>query len=213
MEIKKKKADIEDLLATYADHIAGNYPDPEVFRSNINSLLEAKKKRMEASEYVVSLEKNIVFLTDLAVEGEAFLEMLLSQVNDESPIDVSIEKYLEEMESQVRASTPGRYRDIFKGPGAGEFEELLLSREEDEEKYLEKLSFNYIYLTTLRMLLFEFFNLLSVVRKEYFIDRVDSAAPRHILSHLEMTANYYLGNIDVAEVSGGDEQTGSNILK
>jgi hypothetical protein len=55
------------------------------------------------------------------------------------------------------------------------------------------------------MLLFEFLNLLCVVREEYVIGRVDSAAPGHLLSHIEMTANYYLGNIGVGEITADKE--------
>ena len=199
--MKKKNADIEDLLATFADHIAGSYPEPELFRNNIVKLLEEKRERKSETEYIVSLEKNIVFLSDLAIEGEAFLEMLLSQINDESPVDVKVENYLQEMESRVRANIPERYREVFSGKRTEEFGELLDARDEGVKAYLEKLSFTYFYLTTFRMLLFEFFNLLCVVRKEYVIGRVDSAAPGHLLSHIEMTANYYLGNIGVGEVT------------
>ena len=202
---KKKNADIEDLLATFADHIAGSYPEPELFRDNIARLLEEKRNQKSETEYIVSLEKNIVFLSDLVIEGEAFLEMLLSQINDESPVDVKVEEYIQEIESRVRANIPERYGEVFSGQKTEEFSELLNARDEGVKAYLEKLSFTYFYLTTFRMLLFEFFNLLCVVRKEYAIGRVDSAAPGHLLSHIEMTANYYLGNIGVGEISAEED--------
>jgi hypothetical protein len=126
--MKKKSADIEDLLATFADHIAGSYPEPRQFRDNIVNLLEQKRKQKSESEYIVSLEKNIVFLSDLVIEGEAFLEMLLSQINDESPVDVKVENYLQEMESRVRANIQERYDEIFSGQKNEEFVELLDSR-------------------------------------------------------------------------------------
>ncbi|MBN2184016.1 MAG: hypothetical protein JW746_01680 [Candidatus Krumholzibacteriota bacterium] len=203
--MKKKNADIEDLLTTFADHIAGSYPEPKQFRDNIVSLLEQKRKGKTESDYILSLEKNIIFLSDLVIEGEAFLEMLLSQINDESPVDVKVENYLQEMESRVRANIPERYDEIFSGQKNEEFAELIDARDEGVTAYLEKLSFTYFYLTTFRMLLFEFLNILCVVREEYVIGRVDFAAPGHLISHIEMTANYYLGNVGVGEITADEE--------
>ena len=50
------------------------------------------------------------------------------------------------------------------------------------------------------MLLFEFIGVMAAVREEYEIERVDEAAFELINSNIEMTANYYLGNISVGEV-------------
>ncbi len=203
--MKKKQADIEDLLATFAGHIAENYPEPQQFRDNIAALLEQKRNRKKDSEYIVSLEKNIIFLSDLVTEGEAFLEMLLGQINDESPVDVGLESYLQDMESRVRSNMHDRYDEVFSLQNDEEFSELLQARDKGSEPYIDKLTFTYYYLTTFRMLLFELLNLIYAVREEYVIRRVDSAAPRHLLSHIEMTANYYLGNIGVGEVSQAEE--------
>ncbi len=206
--MKKKHADIEDMLVTFSDHITGNYPEPEQFHENLAKLLEAKKERMSESEYIDSLERNIVFLSDLVVAGEAFLEELLGRINDEVPIDVKVGRVLEEIENDVRKSTRERYREIFLEDGSDEFGELLTAKSEGGGQYSEKLEFNYFFLTTQRMMLLEFFNVISAIRKEYIIGRVDSAAPDHVISHIRMTANFYLGNIGVGEiVKGGKKVT------
>ena len=41
---------------------------------------------------------------------------------------------------------------------------------------------------------------MAAVREEYVIERVDESAFDLIRSNIEMTANYYLGNISVGEV-------------
>lgn len=196
----KKIADIDDVLATFSAHIKENYPSPEQFRENLRSLLEAKQERLEESDYAASLEKNIIFLHDLAIEGEALLEIVLGTINEPSSLDAGAGPLLDEMEKEVRATTPERHRSVFVEGGSGEFSQLLQLRAEGGKRYMEKLEFDYFYLMTLRMLLFEFFNVLETISREYHIDRIDPAAPSHVTGHIEMTANYYLGNISVGEI-------------
>ena len=50
------------------------------------------------------------------------------------------------------------------------------------------------------MLLFEFIGVMAAVKDEYEIERVDEAAFELIRSNIEMTANFFLGNISVGEV-------------
>ena len=196
----RKKADIEALMATFSEHVSENYPAPEVFRENLASMLAAKKERMESGEYVASLERNLVFLKDLVTEGEALLEYLLERINNQELTADKINTALGALEEKVRGGTAGRVEQVLGESDEDDFRELTALRGRDQEAYIEKLEFNYIYFMAFRMLLFEFFGVMAAVREEYEIKRVDDAAFGLIQSNIEMTTNYYLGNISVGEV-------------
>ena len=196
----KEKADIESLIATFSAHVSENYPEPKVYRENLMSMLEAKKERMETGEYVASLEKNLVFLKDLVTEGEALLEYLLERINNDEPTADKINAALGALEDKVRSGTGGRVEKVLGESDEDDFKELTALRGKDQEAYTEKLEFNYIYFMAYRMLLFEFFGVMAAVKAEYEVARVDEAAIGLIQSNIDMTANYYLGNISVGEV-------------
>ena len=196
----KEKADIEALIATFSAHVSENYPEPKVYRENLMSMLEAKKERMETGEYVASLEKNLVFLKDLVTEGEALLEYLLERINNDEPTADKINAALGALEDKVRSGTGGRVEKVLGESDEDDFKELTALRGKDQEAYTEKLEFNYIYFMAYRMLLFEFFGVMAAVKAEYEVTRVDEAAIGLIQSNIDMTANYYLGNISVGEV-------------
>ena len=199
-EKTKKKADIETLIATFSAHVSENYPAPELYRENLTSMLAIKRERMGEGEYVNSLEKNLVFLKDLVTEGEALLEYLLERINSEEPKADKINMALGALEEKVRGGTAGRVEKVLGESDEDDFKELTALRGKDQEAYTEKLEFNYIYFMAFRMLLFEFFGVMAVVRDEYEITRVDEAAFGLITGNIEMTTNYYLGNISVGEV-------------
>ncbi len=196
----KKKADIEALIATFSEHVSDNYPAPDVYQENLTSMLAAKKERMEGEKYIASLEKNLVFLKDLVTEGEALLEYLIERINNPEPSADKINAALGALEEKVRGGTAGRIEQVLGESDEDDFRELTALRGKDQEAYTEKLEFNYIYFMAFRMLLFEFFGVMAAVRDEYEIMRVDEAAIGLIQSNIEMTANYYLGNISVGEV-------------
>lgn len=201
---KKKKADIEALIATFSAHVTENYPAPEVFRENLTSMLAAKKDRMEKGEYIASLERNLVFLKDLVTEGEALLEYLLERINNPEPSADKIITALGALEEKVKSGTAGRVEQVLGESDEDDFRELTEMRGKDQEAYTGKLEFNYIYFMAFRMLLFEFFGVLAAVRAEYEITSADEAAIGLIQSNIDMTANYYLGNISVGEVVDDD---------
>jgi hypothetical protein len=200
----KKKADIEALIATFSAHVTENYPAPEVYRENLTSMLAAKKERMEGGDYVASLERNLVFLKDLVTEGEALLEYLLERIHNPEPTADKINIALGALEEKVRGGTADRVEQVLGESDEDDFRELTELRGKDQETYTEKLEFNYIYFMAFRMLLFEFFGVLAAVRDEYEITRVDEAAIGLIQGNIEMTTNYYLGNISVGEVVGDE---------
>lgn len=199
----KKGADIEAVMATYSAHVSETYPAPERFRENLARMLEAKKERLTPEAYLDSLERNLVFLVDLVTEGEAYLELVLGRVNDPSLTCEQIAGTISEMERRVRASTARRRPELLGPQGTGALAALAALRGGDGAAYLERLEFNYIYYMAMRLLLFEFFNILAAVREEYSVERVDEAAFGHVRAHVEVTVNYYLGNISVGEIAPG----------
>jgi len=199
----KNKADIESLIATFSAHVSENYPLPEVYRKNLSSMLAAKRERMEVEEYIHSLERNLVFLKDLVTEGEALLEYLLERVNSGEPSADKVTAALGALEQKVRAGTAGRVEKVLSEGAEEDFRELTALRGKDRDGYVAKLEFNYMYFMAFRMLLFEFFGVLAAVREEYEIENIDEAALGLIQSNIEMTANFYLGNISVGEVVDG----------
>jgi hypothetical protein len=196
---KKKKADVEALVATFSAHVSDNYPAPEQYRENLERMLEAKKEK-KGDEYVASLEKNLVFLKDLVTEGEALLEYLLERINADEPTAEKINAALGALEDKVRSGTAGRVEKVLTESDEDDFKELTELRGKDQAAYTDKLEFNYEYFMTYRMLLFEFIGVMAAVREEYEITRVDEAAFELIQGNMEMTANFYLGNISVGEV-------------
>ncbi|MBN1164632.1 MAG: hypothetical protein JXB45_08640 [Candidatus Krumholzibacteriota bacterium] len=205
--MEKKHADIDQVLATFSDHLSKSYPAPGQFQKNLDQLLAAKKQRLSAMDYTRSLEKNTIFLHDLILEGEGYLEVLLGRINDDHLTAPEVEAIFGEMESQVRSAVEERHRRVF-GSGEGKDEILMPARQEYEgDSDTEKLEFSYFYYLVLRIFLFEFFNVLLAVREDYIIDRIDAAAGPHVLNHVKMNTNYYLENISVGEiVTGGREK-------
>jgi len=196
----RKKADIQSLIATFSAHVNENYPAPEVYRENLTSMLAAKKERMESGEFVASLERNLVFLKDLVTEGEALLEYLIERINLQDLTADKINAALEALEGKIRSGTAGRVEQVLGSSDEDDFAELTKLRGKDQEAYTEKLEFNYIYFMAFRMLLFEFFGVVAAIREEYEITGVDEAALGLIQGNIEMTTNYYLGNISIGEV-------------
>jgi hypothetical protein len=195
-----KSAGISDVMATYSAHIKESYPKPDLFCAYLQNLLKEKHERMDVDMYIQSLEKNIVFLQELVIEGEAALELMLGQINESGQLDDGPGPMLTEIEDGVKANTADRHREVFVDGGGGMFEELLEVKRSAPGDYQEKLEFNYFFLMTHRMLLFEFFSILSALKVDYHIGEIDEAAPAHVTAHIRMTANYYLGNISVGEI-------------
>jgi len=200
MGAKRKEADIEEVMATFTEHVAANYPEPRRFRDNLAGMLEAKKERLPPASYIEALEKNLVFLIDLVTEGEAYLELVLGRVNDRRLGAEEIAATIAEMERRVRASAVRRRGELLGAAGAGELGRLAELRARDGGAYLDKLEFNYMYYMAMRIFLFEFFNVLVSARDEYSVRRVDEAAFDYVRNHVVMTTNFYLGNIAVGKV-------------
>lgn len=201
--MEKKDVTIEAIIATFSAHVGKNYPSPEAFRRNFDLLLKGKKERADEKGYALSLEKNIVFLNELVAEAERFMNALLGSAESPDGAGGDFPSALGAIEERAHEWTARRHREAFVDGTAPEFRELHAERQTGGEAYLEKLEFNYRYLMTLRIFLFEFISVLAAIRAEYAIPRAGSEAAHAIKDHLEITAHYYLGNVAVGETERG----------
>jgi hypothetical protein len=199
-----KPATIEEVLATFSSHLAKNYPSADVFRRNFELLLKGKRERPGTTEYPVSLERNIVFLNDLVAEAEALIERILAGKTGDGTKEEDISATLDAIEKKAHEANTLRHREAFVDGGAAEFRELREDRAAGEKPYLDKLEFNYRYLMTLRIFLFEFISVLAAIRASYSIPGGTPEILAKIRTHLELTVHYYLGNVAVGEEEGGN---------
>ena len=197
-----KPATIEEVLATFSSHLAKNYPSSDVFRRNFELLLKGKRERPGAAEYPVSLERNIVFLNDLVAEAEALVERILAGESGGSAKEEEIAAALDAIERKAHEINAQRHREAFIDGSAAEFRELREDRAAGEKPYLDKLEFNYRYLMTLRIFLFEFISVLAAIRAGYSIQGGTAELLAKIRDHIELTVHYYLGNVAVGEEEG-----------
>lgn len=197
--VERRTVTIDEIIATFSSHVSKSYPSPKDFRRNFGLLLKGKRERADKEGYSVSLEKNIVFLVDLVAEGERLAERLLMPGHSDEPDAQSISARLEAMEKASHERTAKLYREAFVEGTAAGFEELRGDRSAGGSAYVDKLEFNYRYLMTLRIFLFEFISVLAAVCLEYSISGAGHEAARKIRDHLELTAHYYLGNVAVGE--------------
>ena len=192
--VKEKRARLEEILTTFSSHISKSYPSPGEFQERLRLLLENKKEGKGDDSYVKSLETNIVFLHDLVTEARALLELLLR--SDGKP-KKNLDAILEEMEGKVRTQTSKRYAAVFDRGEDEEFSELAEMKRKKSADYIDKLEFNYLYLMTLRILLFEFMSVLESIKAGYKLAKMKPDAPREVTDSLALTAHFYLGNVKV----------------
>jgi hypothetical protein len=201
--VKEKQAKLEEILTTFSSHVSKNYPSPEEFQERLHLLLDNKKEGKGGDVYAKSLENNVVFLHDLVTEGRALLALLLRP--DKEP-KKNLDVMLEEMEGKVRAQTKKRHAAVFDRGEDEEFRELAAMRRGKSADYIEKLEFNYLYLMTLRILLFEFMSVLQSIKAEYRLAEMKPGASKEVTDSLALTAHFYLGNVKV----GGEPRSGMN---
>jgi hypothetical protein len=200
--VERRNAAIDEVIATFSTHVSKSYPSPKDFRRNFSLLLKGKRERADEGGYSVSLERNIVFLSDLIAEGERLIGRLLKAPGEEVPDEKSVAAALERLEKFSHERTAKLHREAFVDGTAAGFEELRADRAAGGAAYVDKLEFNYRYLMTLRIFLFEFISVLAAILSEYSISTAALEAARMIRAHLELTAHYYLGNVAVGEERG-----------
>jgi hypothetical protein len=199
-----KPATIEEVLATFSSHLAKNYPSADDFRRNFELLLKGKRERPGAAEYAVSLERNIVFLNDLAAEAEALVERILITEGGGDTKEEDISRALDAIENEAHETNARRHREAFVDGSEAEFRELIEQRAIGGKPYLDNLEFNYRYLMTVRIFLFEFISVLAAIRVSYSIPGGTTEILAKIRNHIELTVHYYLGNVVVGEEEGGN---------
>jgi hypothetical protein len=199
---KEKEATIEEILATYSQHVSKNYPAPEEFKERMEMLLDNKRERTGDEEYISSLETNVVFLHDLVTEGEVLLGKFL---RPDTRAKEKLDAILEKLEEKVRSQTKKRRKALFEEGSDEEFSKLARMKREKSDEYKGKLEFNYIYLMTLRIFLFEFFNVLESIKESYKLMEMEEGAPKMVMDSLGLTANCYLENVMVDEGAGKGE--------
>lgn len=213
--VREKQAGLKEILTTFSSHISKSYPSPGEFQERLRLLLENKKEGTGDDAYTKSLETNIVFLHDLVTEARALLGLLLKS---EGKPKKNLDAILEEMEGKVRAQTKKRHAAVFVRGEDEEFRELAEMKREESTGYIEKLEFNYLYLMTLRILLFEFFNVLESIKAGYKLAKMKPDASREVTDSLALTAHFYLGNVKVegkyesSEVEGKPDSKGKASL-
>jgi hypothetical protein len=189
-------ATIEDVLATFSSHLAENYPEPAAFRRNFDLLLAKKRERPGAAGYPAALERNIVFLNDLVAEAETLVERIAAP-DGGGLKEEDVAPALEAIEKRSHESTSSRHREAFVDGAAADYAELRADRAAGAQGYLEKLEFNYRYLMTFRIFLFEFIVVFAAIRASYAVSGDSKSILNKIRNHLELTAHYYLGNVAV----------------
>jgi hypothetical protein len=201
--VNQKIARIDEILATFSSHITKSYPSPESFRENFDMLLKGKRGRSSEADYASSLEKNIVYLNELVAGAEALIGRLLDSPGPEGEGDVVLVDELNKLERRAHERTSGAHSNAFIQGKGDEFKELIEERKTGGAAYIEKLEFNYRYLMTLRIFLFEFLGVLGAIRSEYRIEKAVPLAIQRIRNHVEVTAHYYLGNVAVMDLEAG----------
>jgi hypothetical protein len=200
--VERQSVGVQEIIATFSEHLAKNYPPPKDFRRNFDLLLRGKRDRGAKGEYAASLEKNIVFLGELVAGAEALVERLLGRADDAEEAGAGIAATLEKMEERAHEHTSRRHREAFVDGMSDEFAELRGERAAGESAYLDKLEFNYRYLMTLRIFLFEFLSVLAAIREEHAVAGAAVESARAVRRNIELTAHYYLGNVAVGAVEG-----------
>jgi hypothetical protein len=163
---------------------------------------------MDVDGYVTSLERNVIFLHDLVFEGEALLDLLIKQQVKGGTGRRKLDSILKDMDERIRSEIKRRISEAFDEGRDAEFRELHKLKKADRALFLEKLEVNYRYLMTFRLFLFELFNVLTSIMSQYAVSLVMPSANRRIMNHIELTVNYYLGNIEVGEGRVGKDSEG-----
>ncbi len=201
----KKRVDLRQVLVTFSHNLEAKYHSPEELKKSLRRVMNSKKQRNGEDDYQDSLEKNIVFLKYFVEEGNALVELMLANVDDD-------EKFLEAdpglllslIEERLRKETGASHRKIFLETEDEEFTDLVAAKKTGGKYYSEKLEFYYEYLMTIRNLMVDFMNVLFAVQREYIIENTGEVSADDVWSHIEMMANYYIGNIRVGE--SGEQQ-------
>ena len=193
--MEKSRTDVERVLTTFSTHMKQKHSTPGKFMNNIEEILDSKRKRQKKESYLRSLEKNVVFLHYFTEEAKAVLELMLRRVNDDEKfIRFDPGLTLSEIEERVREEIKNAKKEISQ---TERFSEILKKEAAAEKNYVERLEFNYSYLMAVRSFTVDFINIIYALQKDYYIEGINSSTSEDILRYINMTANYYIGNVRV----------------
>ena len=197
--MKKPLIGAEEIIAAFSSHIREQYSSVEEFRERLSGLLENKRKKFSGDSYVVSIEKNIVYFNSLILGVEAFIDKVLKSPKQAGKLLKDVEKTLSELEKSVEDKTEEQHRRTFVECSDPSIAALLAIKEENKSEYIEKIEFEYRYLFTFKLFLFEFVSVLRAVLEKYSIPGEIFEFRDIIMQSIEFLTNFYIGNIKLDE--------------
>ena len=109
--MERKRATLEEIIATFSNHVSRNYPSPADFRRNFDILLWGKRDRDGADGYAGTLEKNIVYLDGVIDEALSLAGRFLGA--GEAPGEKELAALLGSIETGARRATGKRHERAF----------------------------------------------------------------------------------------------------
>lgn len=186
--------DMKQVLATFSSHLEQRYRSPSEFSGEIEKMLRLKREKYDGSGYRESIERNLVYLYFFLEELKSLLEIMIERLSDDTEfrkIDPGLT--IMDIERQLREETDRKHGEIFGETGSGSLPGMNGSR---KGSYIEKLEFYYSYLMAARSFAIDFINILYAARREY---RIEGGDFDQAWNYIDMSANYYIGNIAVGE--------------
>ncbi|MFO7916189.1 MAG: hypothetical protein R6U43_10950 [Candidatus Krumholzibacteriales bacterium] len=193
-QLTRDSMDMKHVLTTFSSHLQQRYRSPSEFSMEIEKLLRSKREKYDDYGYRESVERNLVFLYFFLEELKSLLEIMISRVNDDSEfmkIDPGLT--IMDIEKQVREETGRKHSEIFGEKGSGALPGMNGG---EEGSYMNKLEFHYSYLMAARSFTIDFINILYAAQREY---RIEGGDFDQAWNYIDMSANYYIGNIAVGE--------------
>jgi len=197
--VKKANIRAEEIIATFSSHIREQYSSVEEFRKELSKLLESKKKKFSEDDYILSIERNLVYFNNLVTGVEAFIDEVLKNPKLSGKLLKDSEKTLSELEKAVERRTEEEHKKVFIECEDPSIAALLAVKEENKREYLERIEFEYRYLFTFKLFLFEFISVLKAVREKYSFPADIFGYREIIMQSVEFLTNFYIGNVKLDE--------------
>ena len=176
--MERKTVTIDEIIATFSSHIEKHYPSPKDFRRNFDLLLKGKRERTdEGGVRGLAREEHRLSERSRGGCGGARRKAPRTRGGTMSRRRRSISSMLEAIEKKAHETTAQRHREAFvEGSGGRNSASSARTAAGGRRPYLDKLEFNYRYLMTLRIFLFEFISVLAAIRSEYSISGATAGA-------------------------------------
>jgi len=196
----KKTADIQQALATFSSHMEHKHSSPDKFMKGIKRLLDSKRIREKKGNYAHSLEKNVIYLYYFVEQAKTILELMIQRVNDDEKfLQLDPGLTLSEVEARVREEISVKKEGFSEIVKRDEFSEIFKKKKAGSPAYIQNLEFNYSYLMAVRSFMVDFINILYALQRECRMEGITPSTVDNVQSYIDMTANYYIGNIEIEE--------------